>query len=162
MGVTDSLTELYSAIRTRLLTYTDGGAAPNTIAAATSSRVYNEAPPEVVPPAQQPVPFVLLTIDPNPADRDKDPSRIEFQVEVQVIHRPRTTIAAARRIADLAWKALASYQVGNATDGFVKLRPPSLPETFPPGGGDADREVVQIRIVSEGYAYWKALAPAIP
>jgi hypothetical protein len=156
MGATDSMTELYTAIRTRLLTYTDGGAAPNTIAAAVGTRLYNESPPDAAA-----VPYLLLTIDGNSPQRDKDGARIEFQVEVQVIHSPRTNIAAARRIADLAWKAMAGYTVGNTTDGFVQLRVPPFPETLPPGSGDADREVVQIRIVSEGFAYWKALSTVL-
>lgn len=160
MGVTDSLTELYSAIRTRLLTYNDGGAEPNTITEAVGTRVYNEAPPDPAVGTTLTVPYLVLTIDGNPAMPDTDRVRMEFQVEVQVVNRDRTTIAATRRIADLVFKALANYQVATAGDGFVKLRVPMLPETLPPGGGDADRQVVQIRIVSEGFAYWRALALA--
>lgn len=161
MGVSDSMTELYAAIRTHLLAYTDGGAAPNTIAAAVGTRIYNEAPPDPVAGVALTVPYLILTIDGSPALDGSDPTRIEFQVEVQVVNRPRTTIAATRRIADLAWKALATYKVATSTDGFVKIRVPSFPETFPPGSGDADREVVQIRIVGEGYGYWKALSAAL-
>lgn len=156
MGATDSLTELYTAIRTRLLTYSDGGAAPNTLAGYVGTRLYNESPPDTAT-----MPYLLLTIDGNPPQRDKDETRVEFQVEVQVLHSPRTNIVPARRMADLVWQALSGYSVGNATDGFIRLRVPPMPETLPAGGGEADRETVQIRIVSEGFAYWKALAPVL-
>ena len=156
MGVTDSLTDLYSAIRTQLLTYTDGGVAPNTINAAVSGRLYNESPPDAAA-----TPYVILTIDPNTRVRRYVKARVEFHVEVQVVHSPRTNIAAARRIADLAWKALADYEVRNATDSVVQLEVPTLPETLPRGGGDADREVVQILVRTDGFAYWKALVPVL-
>lgn len=162
MGVTDSTIELYAAIRTRLLTYTDGGAAPNTINAATSGRVYSISPPDPASNTMQTVPFVLLTITETPPSGEGDPTRFTFDVEVQVVHRPRTMTPAAFRIADLAKKALAGRIVANsATDGFVTMISPPLIAALPAGGGDADRTVVQIMVTASGYGYSKALASAL-
>jgi hypothetical protein len=149
MGATDGMTELYDAIRARLVAY-------GTINTAVGGRIYYESPPEPVV-----APYLLLTIDGNTPQRDKDAARIEFQVEVQIINDARTKIAATRAIANQAWNALAGYTIGNATDGFVKLRVPPFPETLPRGTGDADRDVVQIRIVSEGWSYWKGLTAVL-
>ena len=159
MGVTDSTFELFTAIRTRLLTYTDGGAAPNTIAAATTSRVYSVSPPDPASNTVQAVPFVLLNIDDIPQQPGADPTRFRFAVEVQVVHRPWSTLAAALRVADLAKKALAGRIVANTSaDGFVKIDSPPLLRILPRGGGDADREVVQIMVTADGWGYSKSLA----
>lgn len=153
MGVTDSTQEFTAALRTQLLTYTDGGPAPNTIDAAVSGRVYQDSPP---PLSSASYPYLVVSLVRLPASPDTDYHRRGLQVEVIVIDRPRAKLARAQRLADLADKAMTQWRVATATDGSVLLRPPTI-QPLPVGPSDTDRELIQIRVLSDaGYAWWRA------
>lgn len=154
MGATDSTQEFSTALRTRLLTYTDGGAAPASIGAAVGERLWHNRPPGSVGPTSYP--YVLLTVTLLPPQDDMDWHRRGVMVEVMVVDRPHAKLARAQRLADLAAKALSQWDLASAADGSVKFRPPTI-DPIPSGGDDTDKEVVQIRVMADsGYAWWKA------
>lgn len=86
--------------------------------------------------------------------------RMRADFELTVYDRPRSRQIAAETIADRIEGAILGYR--DARYGFVMMNPPtreSLPSTPPPG----DRELVQVRIVTEVIAYPQMLSQyAVP
>lgn len=148
MGVTDGTREFVEAFRDFLIGFTDSFGT-TFLTEMGGERVYQETPP-----AGAVYPYALVTASFTPPREDMDWHRRGVQLEVMIVDRPRAKLTRAQRLADMAYKAIHLWSVGSALDGSVQFRPGTM-QSIPPGGDDTDREVVQIRVLADGYAWWR-------
>lgn len=156
---TSGYSEIYSLLRTRILTFVaPGGATWATLSGAAvgvgnDARVWQDVPPVGV--STWPYAVIRLVNDVTSGPYQE---RIRFDLEVMIYGRPRTQMDKVRDLADLVDGALKQYSYSGV--GFLRItgRMRNVP---PPGSGDADAEVVSARLLFSGFA-WPRFLTVVP
>jgi hypothetical protein len=136
---TASRSALVKTIVDRLKAYADGSG--NSINTLTTGRVYvNQAPDATA------FPCVVLRMLSWQTQAQFNNTQATFDLEVMVMHRPRSKEQEAELIGDLVEEALLTWRESGASLGLSHANT-SRRETIPPLPLPADRELVQHRLV---------------
>lgn len=162
MAGTHSTITLFQQLRRHILTFQppESVTLEVTLGDELSGRFWYAAgpTPDQDPEAEPIYPYVVGRFVNTQITRAGQRMRTDF--EITVYDRPRSRQLAAETIADRIQGAILGYRDGRY--GFAMMNPPtreSLPPTPPPG----DRELVQVRLVSEVIAYPQLLSQyAVP
>lgn len=150
MGATDSTTDLYDRILDHLIAFTDGvTTVASLIGAGAAARLYPGAPPEF---ATWPGTYAVVRFINNDTSDFGSGDRFDFDIEIMIFARPRSKAREAEKLADLFDMALLRYTVGSAVDGLIYVTGRTR-DTLPPGTGDVDREVVQLRQLFSAFTW---------
>lgn len=133
---TETTTLLYKTIRDRVLGYSYGG---TTMASLVGARLFQDGAPD-----NPTYPFgIMRVLNDVTTPEFGDGIRSTPDIEFMWFDRPRTQLARARTIADLTDGALMGWVFSAPNQGFLKVTGRRR-DTLPQGGGDVDREVVQL------------------
>lgn len=149
---TTSTAAIYETLRTRALGFTpaSGALAGRSVGQTLAQRFYNGAAPDAAT-----YPYAIARIINRASAVDGNPERDEFDFEVMVYDRPRTNQVRAEGVADLLDAAFLRYVDPSSGLLFARSR---QRDTLPQGAGDAEREVVQVRLLYSFTAWPLALA----
>lgn len=136
---TTSRSALVKTIVDRLKTYVDAGG--NSIGTLASNRVYvTQAPDDTAFPC-----LVVRAINWQ-TTAELNNTQATFDLEVMVMHRPRSAEQAAELLGDLVEEAMLTWRESSAALG-LSFANTSRRDTYPPLPTPADRELVQHRVM---------------
>lgn len=145
---TATAVDFVKAVRTRLLTF-NGGAIATALGTAdgagSDGKLYLDQVPDPMP-----FPFGVLSVLDWRAEGDDGAYARRFEVELSLFHRPRSSAAALKAIADQCERALRSWT--DFSSGPMVVTPGMLRATVR-YEAPADRELVQERLVIPGYVH---------
>lgn len=144
MPATTSTADLYGNLRATVLAFTDG---VTSIASLIGTKLYNDAPPQAAV-----FPYVVLRIMNSITSEFGSGDRLDFDIEVMIFARPYSAAQTAHKVADLIEEAFLRYTVGTTADGGIYIHSRTR-DSLPPGTGETDREVVQIRLVFSAFTW---------
>lgn len=135
-------TDLYGALRTRILTFDPGGAdGPLSGSGFLGPRLYTlEAPDNATYPLA-----IARLLSRNTGGGDDARLRERADYEVMIFHRPRAGLLLAERIADIMEEALLYYSTD--TFGLMTVRRLVSRGTLPAYQSPENREVVRVRLL---------------
>jgi hypothetical protein len=144
--MSDRTTNLYGAIRTRILDFDPTGS-DGPLRSSLRGGMHTHSAPDNVP-----FPFALVRLQ-NRRNGRLDDSSLEEEGEVEILMfgRDRQQLVTVERAMDIAEEALLNWHT-DAT-GWFTLRELVSRNTMPPYRSPAEAEIVQVRAVWR-YTWW--------
>lgn len=151
----DSLGAVYGTLRTRIIAYPGVSAI---LGAGDTARLYRDRPPDF---SAWPGTHGVMRIT-GEETRDFNQELVTATLEVMLFARPLSAVPQLRTLSDLVLQALRLFTDatdGSDPDGDGAVMVRRLRRDTIPTGGDADRQVSQIRVMAALEMYPAYLRP---
>jgi len=147
---TATMTDLYTTLRTRLLSAVQA-LSGDTLDALFSGRLYNDQPP-----ADAVFPYGVLRLPDLLTTGVDGTMRLAGDLELMLYGRPASTRAQMRHAGDVALSGLRTW--ATTSGGLIKITDARV-QMLPSFPSPADAEIVQVRVVATLFCWPQFLTP---